>query len=289
MRCGFLYFLLVIAIPAFASEPQPTLAGARARYVYESRMSNEHAAALDTEDDADEDIIAEDIGLRMDVTYNSAARRGGSWAFAAQCRKELADDWALSVFGQVFPNASNTYSELDCGCGGSRPKETSYNEEDTVWQAGIRLEWTIWENDQAATILFSEVAGPGLVSQRGMEFLTGLQATFELTESLSLHGSIGGAVSTATLDQTRNAYAMGNMELDYTTSWLPNDSDRWFVGSYAESGDIIGEGAYVLFYGGFAFAPCNRIELEVRGGTELASPYDERAELFVQVGISLSF
>jgi hypothetical protein len=257
-----------------------------AHFVYESRMSDGSELGEDlVEADGQDDVL----GISLNATYDTAPHRGGRWEFGGEYHRDFAG-WGVTAFGRLYPDAKSRYSALDCGCGDDEePMESHFEKKYTAWQLGLHVQKAFWHPAGGEVSVFAEVAGPGIVANRGMDLQTGLMARWELSEPLCLYTMVGGNYSTARLEKTREAYAFADAEADYTTGWLPNKSDHWFLGIYVESGEIKEEGAFVEVSGGFGFAIANGVDVDMRIGTELASPYDEREDITFQAGMTWTF
>ncbi|MBL9146444.1 MAG: hypothetical protein JNM99_22380 [Verrucomicrobiaceae bacterium] len=230
----------------------------------------------------------------ISIDYNSAAHRGGSWEYGAHFAYPFTESFSASVFGRVFPHGEN-----------------DFHEDKVFWQTGLRLEMVLWSSGgasaapvtvpagqkpsvcescgDAAISLFGGVAGPSLVSQQGVDLEAGLQGYFPLSERLDMFATVGTTYTTVPLDHTRDAFAFADVELDYGTRWLPNESDSLFVSCYFETGEIRDEGVFVQVSAGIRFSIGWGFDIEARVGTEIESPYDEKEDVFVQTGISYDF
>ena len=244
--------------------------------VYERQMSPEEASGV------------------ISIDYNSAAHRGGSWEYGAHFAYPFTESLSASVFGRVFPNAEN-----------------DFHEDKLFWQTGLRLELVLWSSGDSSSpsvtvpagqkpsvcetcgdagiSLFGGVAGPSLVSQQGVDLEVGLQGYFPLSNRLDMYATLGTTYTTVPLDHTRDAFAFADVELDYGTRWLPNESDSLFVSCYFETGEIRDEGVFVQVSAGIRFSIGWGFDIEARVGTEVESPYDEKEDVFVQTGISYDF
>ncbi len=235
--------------------------------------------------------LAQEASWSLSADYNSSAHRGGAWGYGAQFACPLGRKWEAILHGRLFPNAEN-----------------SSHDEEVLWQIAARLEYQVWTSSTNITpaartkdepddpsegdseiLLFVGVAGPSLVSQSGVDLEAGVFSNFSLADDLTLFLTLGANYTTVSLYYTRDAFAFGDVELAYDTGWLPNQSDTWFISLYAESGEIRGQGEFVQASGGVRFSLHQGVDIELRVGTEIGSPYYKREDLFLQAGVTIGF
>ena len=210
--------------------------------------------------------------LSLESAYEGSDHRDQPWRFEAELVLPIGGQWQVGGFATCFPRSHD---------------ETR----DPFWHGGLRANWASAEDsgEPLTTSFVLEIAGPGLLAERGVDLLVAWSAECQWSKNLSSSATLGGLLDTGHHADQRAGIGFADVTLSLAFDLPRLHDEAVYVRIAGETGELRGKDTPFLFWElGISASVGEHVDLDLGAGSEWLSPYGDTG-FFWRGSIGLTF